>query len=182
MRHYSKLKETKIASKTVFKGIVEVKFDTVRLVNGHQATRLYLNHKGASGVMPVENGYVYLVQQYRYAIGRATWEIPAGKRERGQTFLSCARAELKQETGMRAKSIKPVLTFHPTNAFSSEELHLFLATGLTRGKDSPDEDEFINLKKFPLKTAYKMMESGEINDAKTVIMLQWYQLHVKQPV
>lgn len=179
MKHYSKLKETKISSKTLFKGIVGVKFDTVRLVNGHQATRLYLDHQGASAVLPIEGNDVYLVQQYRYPVGRTTLELPAGKREKGQTFLSCARAELKQETGMRAKSLKHVLMFNPSNAFSNEQLHLFVATGLSRGKDCPDEDEFINLKKLPLTKAYQMVEKGEICDAKTVIMLQWWKLHHK---
>ena len=179
MKHYSKLKETRISSQTLYKGVLGVKLDTVKLINGHTSTRLYLDHRGASGVLPVADGYVYLVQQYRYPVGRVTWEIPAGKREKGQTFLTCARAELKQETGMRAKSLKHVLMFNPSNAFSNEELHLFVATGLTRGKDSPDEDEFINLKKFPFEKAYKMVETGEIADAKTIIMLQWWKLHTK---
>ena len=177
MKHYSKLKETRISSRTIFKGILGVKFDTVRLVNGHSATRLYLDHNGASGVLPVEGEYVYLVEQYRYPIRKATLEIPAGKRENGQTYLACARAELKQETGMRAKSLKHVMMFNPSNAFSNEDLHLYVATGLTRGKDCPDEDEFINLKKIPFERAYKMVEKGKICDAKTVIMLQWWKLH-----
>lgn len=67
--------------------------------------------------------------------------------------------------------------FHPCNAFSNEEQHLYLATGLTRGEDQPDEDEFLNLKKFPLKTAYKMIADGTITDAKTLLALQWYRLH-----
>ncbi len=179
MKHYSKLKETKISSQTIFDGIVGVKFDTVRLVNGHKATRLYLNHQGASAVLPIEGDYVYLVQQFRYPVGRVTLELPAGKREKGQTYLTCARAELKQETGMCAKSLKHVMMFNPTNAFSNEQLHLFVATGLSRGKDCPDEDEFINLKKLPLAKAYKMVEKGEICDAKTIIMLQWWKLHHK---
>lgn len=180
MRHYSKLKEVKISSRTIFKGILGVKLDTVRLVNGHTATRLYFDHRGASGVLPIEGNYVYLVQQYRYPIGKVTLEIPAGKREKGQTFLTCARAELKQETGMHAKSMKHVMMFNPSNAFSNEDLHLYVATGLTRGKDCPDEDEFINLQKIPLDRAYKMVEKGEITDAKTIIMLQWWKLHQKE--
>ena len=180
MKHYSKLKETRIASRTIFKGILGVKLDTVQLINGHTSTRLYLDHQGASGILPVEGENVYLVQQYRYPIGRITLEIPAGKREKGQTFLTCARAELKQETGMRAKSFKHVMMFNPSNAFSNEDLHLYLASGLTRGKDCPDEDEFINLVKLPFERAYKMVEKGEICDAKTVIMLQWYKLHRAQ--
>ena len=147
------------------------------MVNGHTSTRLYFDHRGASAVLPVEGNFIYLVEQYRYPVRKTTWEIPAGKREKGQTFLTCARAELKQETGLSAKIFKEVMMFHPSNAFSNEELHLFVATGLRRGKDSPDEDEFINLRKVSFEKAYDMVEKGQINDAKTIIMLQWYKLH-----
>lgn len=177
MKHYSKLKETTICSHTLYEGVLNVKLDEVKLVNGHSATRIYLQHRGASAVLPVENGYVYLVQQFRYPIGQATWEIPAGKREDGQTFLACARAELKQETGLTAKTLKKIMVYHPCNAFSDEVQHLFIATGLSRGKDQPDEDEFINVQKFPLKKAYQMIRCGKITDAKTIITLQWYQLN-----
>lgn len=179
MKHYSKLKETKISSKLLFKGVLNVRLDEVKLLNGHTSTRIYFEHRGASGILPVEDGHIYLVQQYRYPIRQSTWEIPAGKREKGQSFLACARAELKQETGLTAKSLKEALVFHPCNAFSDEEQHLYVATGLKRGKDCPDEDEFLNVQKFPLETAYKMVEKGEITDAKTILMLQWYRLHKK---
>ena len=171
MSHYSKLKEIKVSEKTLYRGVLGVKLDTVRLINGNTATRLYFDHLGASGILPIEDEQIYLVQQYRYPIGKATWEIPAGKREKGQTFLTCARAELKQETGLRAKYMKKLLMFHPSNAFSNEELHLYVATGLSRGKDAPDEDEFINVKKFPLEKVYRMIETGKIQDAKTIIGL-----------
>ncbi|MBO4674923.1 MAG: NUDIX hydrolase [Elusimicrobiaceae bacterium] len=177
MKHYSKLKETKISGQTLYKGILNVKLDEVKLVNGHRATRLYFDHLGASGVLPVEGDFVYLVQQYRYPVGKVTLEIPAGKREKTQTYLACARAELKQEAGLTARKIKEAMVFNPSNAFSNEELHLFVATGLTRGKDAPDEDEFINLKKIKFETAYRMVEKGQIRDAKTIIMLQWWKLH-----
>lgn len=179
MKHYSKLKETKISSKLLYKGVLNVRLDGVKLLNGNTSTRIYFEHRGASGILPVEDGHVYLVQQYRYPIRQVTWEIPAGKREKGQSFLACARAELKQETGLTARSLKEALVFHPCNAFSDEEQHLYVATGLKRGKDCPDEDEFLNVQKFPLEKAYKMVEKGEITDAKTILMLQWYQLHHK---
>jgi len=177
MKHYSKLKETKISSTTLYKGILGVKLDEVKLLNGHEAFRLYFDHLGASGVLPVDGEFVYLVQQYRYPVGKVTLELPAGKREKEQTYLQCARAELRQETGLAAKKIKEVMMFNPSNAFSNEELHLFVATGLSHGKDCPDEDEFINLKKITLKQAYQMVEKGQIHDAKTIIMLQWWKLH-----
>lgn len=179
MKHYSKLKETKISSQTLYKGILNVKLDEIKLVNGRRATRIYLQHRGASGVLPVEGEYVYLVEQFRYPIGKATLEIPAGKREPGQSFLACARAELKQETGLSAKSLKEILVFHPCNAFSDEVQHLYVATGLSRGKTDLDDDEFINVKKIPLKKAYQMIKKGEITDAKTILSLQWYKLNHK---
>lgn len=180
MKHYSKLKETKISSQTLYKGVLDVKLDEVKLLNGHKSVRIYLKHRGASGILPVEDGHVYLVEQYRYPIGAATLEIPAGKREPGQSFLACARAELKQETGLKAKSLKEILVFHPCNAFSDEVQHLYVATGLSRGETDLDADEFINVKKIPLKKAYAMIKSGKITDAKTILALQWYKMNHKK--
>lgn len=177
MKHYSKLKETKISSHTLYKGVLDVKLDEVKLINGNKSTRIYLKHRGASGILPVENGYVYLVEQYRYPIGQATLEIPAGKREPGQSFLACARTELEQETGLKAKRVKEIFEFHPCSAFSNEVQHLYVATGLSRGKKNLDADEFINVKKIPLKKAYAMIKSGQITDGKTILSLQWYKLN-----
>ena len=179
MKHYSKLKETKISSQTLYKGVLDVKLDEVKLPDGKTGTRIYLKHRGASGILPVQDGFVYLVEQFRYPIGEATLEIPAGKREPGQNFLACARAELKQETGLSAKSLKEILVFHPCNAFSDEVQHLYVATGLSRGKTDLDEDEFINVKKVPLKKAYAMIKNGKITDAKTILALQWYKMNHK---
>ena len=179
MKHYSKLKETKISSHTLYKGVLNVKVDKVKLVNGHKAVRIYLEHRGASGILPIEDGHVYLVEQFRYPIGVSTLEIPAGKREPGQSFIACARAELKQETGLSAKSLREILVFHPCNAFSDEVQHLYVATGLSSGKTDLDADEFINVKKIPLKKAYQMIKNGQITDAKTILALQWYKMNCK---
>lgn len=175
MQHYSKLKESKVSSKTLYKGVVGFNKDTVKLINGKLTTRVYLAHRGASAIVPVEDGQVYLVQQYRYPIGKVTWEIPAGKREEDQTPLSCAKAELAQETGLKAAKWKKLAVFNPSNAFSTEYLHIYLAEGLKRGKDCPDEDEFLNVKKFPLEKVYQMIQSGKIQDAKTIIGLLMYK-------
>ncbi len=176
MSHYSKLKETKVSSKTLYKGVVGFNKDTVRLINGRETTRVYLAHRGASAILPLtDDGQIYLVQQYRYPIDKVTWEIPAGKREQGQTPLSCAKAELAQETGLHAAKWKKLAVFNPSNAFSTEFLHIYLARGLRRGKDRPDEDEFLNVKKFPLEKVYAMVRTGRIQDAKTIIGLLMYR-------
>ena len=176
MPHYSKLKETKVSSETLYKGIVGFTKDTVRLINGRETTRVYLAHQGASAVLPLaDDGQVYLVQQYRYPVGRTTWELPAGKRETYQNPLSCAKAELEQEAGLRAAKWRKMTVFNPSNAFSTEYLHIYLATGLKRVNGCPDEDEFLNVKKFPLPKLYAMIKTGKIQDAKTIIALLMYK-------
>ena len=180
MKHYSKLKETKISSKTLFEGVVGFNYDTVKLINGKTASRVYLVHKGASAVLPIENGEVYLVEQYRYPVGRTTWELPAGKREDHQTFLSCAKAELEQEAGLKASKWKKICVFNPSNAFSNEDLHIYLAEGLKKVAQNLDQDEFINVKKIPLEKAYRMIQTGKIQDAKTLIALLMYKAFMEK--
>lgn len=175
LTNYSKLKETKISSKTVYRGVVGFNVDSVRLINGKTATREYMDHSGASAVLPISADGVILVQQFRYPVGQATWEIPAGKLEKGQTPLQCAKAELKQETGYSAKTLKKLLSFYPACAFSNEEIHIFLASGLKPGKTNPDEDEFLNVKEFSFAEAFKMIRGGKIKDSKTIIALSLYQ-------
>ncbi|MBR3603170.1 MAG: NUDIX hydrolase [Elusimicrobiaceae bacterium] len=175
MSHYSKLKETRLSSKTLYTGVVNFNCDTVQLINGKTASRVYLVHKGASAVLPIEDDCVYLVEQYRYPIGRTTWELPAGKREDDQTYLTCAKAELEQEAGLKASQWKKLCVFNPSNAFSNEDLHIYLARGLKKAQQNLDEDEFVNVKKFPLKKVYQMIKNGKIQDAKTLIALLLYR-------
>ncbi|MDR0291256.1 MAG: NUDIX hydrolase [Elusimicrobium sp.] len=175
MSYYDKLEETKISSKSLHRGVVGFNKDIVRLIDGSTATREYMVHPGASAVLPVIGGKAVLVQQYRYPVHKTTWEIPAGKMKKGQTPLSCAKAELREETGYAASKIKKLISFHPCCAFSDEILHIFIAEGLKPGKTNPDEDEFLNVKLFPLKTAYNMIKNGLITDSKTIIALSLYR-------
>ncbi len=174
-KHYSKLTETKIKSKPVWRGVTGFNLDTVRLINGKAVTREYMVHPGAAAVLPIIGDNVVMVQQYRYPVHMVTWEIPAGKMKPKQTPLACAKAELAEETGYKAKSIKKLITFHPCCAFSNEVLHIYIALDLLSGKTNPDDDEFLNVKLFPLETAYKMIKTGKIKDAKTILSLLMYQ-------
>jgi len=175
MKYYSKLIERKIKSKILHRGVVGMNIDTVRLINGKNATREYMVHPGASAVLPVIDGKVILVQQYRYPIKKLTLEIPAGKLKKGQSPLACAKAELKEETGYSAAKIKKLISFHPAGAFSDEVLHIFTADGLKPGKTKLDEDEFLNTVIIPLEKAYKMIRAGKITDSKTMIALLYYK-------
>ncbi|WP_428897319.1 ADP-ribose pyrophosphatase [Parelusimicrobium proximum] len=176
MTYYSKLKETKVSSKQIHRGVIGFNIDTVRLIDGRTATREYLVHAGASAVLPItDKGEIVLVQQYRYPIGCTTWELPAGKIEKGQTPLSCAKAELEQEAGYKAVKLKKMLTFFPCCAFSNEILHIYKAENLKPGKQHLDKDEFLNVKKFTMKQIDSMFKKGQIVDAKTIIALSLYK-------
>ena len=174
-KHYNKLLERKVSSKTIYNGVVGFKVDTVRLINGALSKREYMQHPGASAVLAVENGKVLFVEQYRYPVKKVMLEIPAGKLKPRQTPLACAKAELKEETGYTAKNIKKFLTFNTSAAFADEDLHIFYASGLKTGKRHLDEDEFVNVKWLPLPRVYKMIKNGEITDSKTIIALLYYK-------
>ncbi len=178
-KHYSKLLERKVSSKTIYEGVVGFKVDTVRLINGTLSKREYLQHPGASAVLAVENGKVLFVEQYRYPVKKVMLEIPAGKLKPRQTPLACAKAELKEETGYTAKSIKKFLTFNTSAAFADEDLHIFYASGLKKGKRHLDDDEFVNVKWLPLPRVFKMIKEGKITDSKTLIALLYYKAFLK---
>ena len=171
------LVEQKISSRDVYSGkLLHVKCDQVRLPNGREASREWIQHPGAAAVLPVlPDGRIVLVRQYRYPIQTVTLEIPAGKMDvPGEDPLGCARRELQEETGYTAATFTALITLATTVGFSDERIHLFLARGLTAGEASPDEDEFIHVVRVPLAEAVQMVQSGQIVDAKSVTaILLW---------
>lgn len=173
-REYELLVEQKISSEAVFDGkLLHVKCDCVKLPNGHEATREWIAHPGASAVLPLlPNGDVVLVRQYRYPIGRITLEIPAGKLDAlGEDPLLCAKRELSEETGYSANDYQKLHTLATTVGFSNEWIHIYLAQELIKGEQHPDEDEFLNVVTMPLHEAVELIHKGDIVDGKTVIAL-----------
>jgi ADP-ribose pyrophosphatase len=118
---------------------------------------------------------IVLVKQYRHPIGKITYEIPAGKIDAGETPLQCAKREIEEETGYKAKKIEKLTSFYPTTAFSNEVLHIFAAFGLEKGTTNPDDDEIVDAKIVPFKEAVDMVKRGEIMDGKTVIALLYFE-------
>ncbi|MCL2145105.1 MAG: NUDIX hydrolase [Endomicrobia bacterium] len=168
--------EKLIKQERLYKGkAVDFYKDEVALKNGQVAVREYLGHPGAAAILPfLDRRNIVLVKQYRYPIGKYTYEIPAGKLDPDETPLNCIKRELEEETGYRAKRIEKMLDFYPTTAFSNEILHIFAAFGLVKGDSHPDEDEFVSTKFFDFKKAVNMVKSGEIMDSKTVIALLYF--------
>lgn len=180
-KYYSKLVERKIKSKRLYRGVIDFFEDTVRLPDKGTSVRAYIGHHGAAAILPIfENGDVALVEQYRYPVNKITLELPAGKMKAGQTPISCARAELSEETGYSAKTMKLLLSYCPSTAFSNEVLRIYIARGLKAGKQHLDKDEFVNLKIIPLKKACELVEKGKIIDSKTIIALLYYKIFAEK--
>jgi ADP-ribose pyrophosphatase len=170
------LVEKRLRKVTVYKGkMVDFCVDRVRLPNGKPATREYIDHPGAVGVLPfLDKKTIVLVRQYRYPVGEVTLEMPAGKLDRGERPLPCVHRELEEETGYKAGLVKPLLDYWPTPAFGNEVLRLYVATKLKPGRFNPDADEFLQKIEMPFAEALSLVKKGKIRDSKTVIGLLAY--------
>ena len=163
------LEEKQLSYDYKFKGrIINLRVDEALLPNGSTATREVVEHNGGICVVPItEKGEVLMVEQYRYPYSEVVLEIPAGKRDGNEEPLEGGKRELREETGAVAENYTFLGELYPTPGYCGEIIYMYLATGLSYGETDPDEDEFLNLKKIPLKTAVEMIMNREIKDAKT---------------
>ena len=176
MKH-ADLTETEIASETVFQGkLLRVKCDTVSLHDGKPATREYVEHNGAVMIIPVlDSGELVIERQYRYVLRRHCLEFPAGKIDPGEEPLGTARRELLEETGYVAGEWTYLATIHPTVAYSTERILVYLARGLRHEGGKLDDGEFLEVLNFSLEALLELVRSGEITDVKTVIGVFWLE-------
>ena len=164
------LKEEYVSTKKEVKGrFLHFRIDEIKLSDGRYAEREYIKHGGAVAVIPVDSdGNVYLVRQYRYAVGAETLEIPAGKLDQGETDrLEAAKRELREETGYTAQNFTYIGDFYPSPAILSENISMYVATGLQKGEQDLDEDEFLDVVKVPFDEVVRMILNNEITDGKT---------------
>ncbi|NUU95405.1 ADP-ribose pyrophosphatase [Marinitoga sp. 1135] len=164
------LTEIPINEEKVFTGrLLDVRKYTVKLPNGKESTREIVVHPGAVAMLPVEDDYVYLVEQYRFPISQTLLEVPAGKfDEPGEEPLECGKRELEEEIGKTAEKWIYLGYIHTTPGFSNEVIHLYLVKDLKNTQVNPDEDEFLEIKKIKIKEFEKMILENKITDAKTI--------------
>lgn len=126
----------------------------------------------AVAIIPVdEEGCTWLVGQYRYPHDTYEWEIPEGGAEPGEDPEDCARRELREEAGLIAGTLTPILHMQLSNSTTNEISHSFLATHLALTNSDPDETEQLAIHRLPLTEAYDMVLRGEIRDALSVASL-----------
>lgn len=133
-----------------------------------------VEHPGAAAVLVIQDGQVLMVEQYRPAANRNMLELPAGSIDGDETPEQCARRELEEETGFKVDKLEPMGYLYPTPGYTNEVLYLFLCHGLTHGQQRLDDGEDIKVRWIPLKEAERLIDEGEIHDAKTIIALFKY--------
>lgn len=149
--------------------VVNFHIDDITLCNGEKATRECVDHPGGVGIIALtDDEYVYMVRQFRYPYKESIYEIPAGKREKGEDPLETGKRELQEECGVVAENYIDLGRIYPSPGYTNEEIYLYAATGLTEVEQNLDEDEFLQVTKMKLTTLITKIMSGEITDAKTI--------------
>jgi ADP-ribose pyrophosphatase len=168
-----------IKSEMVYPGrAFTIRRDTLRLPDGHETRLDIVEHVGSVVILPLdENGHILFVRQYRHAAGLELLELPAGTLDKGEEPIACAHREIREETGMAAGRLESLGGFFLAPGYSTEYMHVFLATDLHHAPLEADPDEFLSVERVPMAEAVAMCERGEIPDAKS---LAAFLLAIKQ--
>lgn len=166
----SEFKERILSSDIVYRGrVFNIRKDELKMPSGTNVTREFIDHPGSVAVVPVlNNRTIVMVRQYRHPAGKVLLEIPAGTLERGERPEECAKRELIEETGYRPGNLKELQQCYLAPGYSSELIHIYLATNLSKTVRRPELDEFIETSEVELRNIIDMIDKGEIHDAKTI--------------
>lgn len=164
------LRETIVRTRRIYTGrVVKLDVHDVRQPDGSAGVRELIAHQGAVAVVALfENRDVLLVRQYRIGADAVLYETPAGLLEAGEPPEACAVRELQEEAGYRPGALTPLGGFYTAPGYTTEYIHLYLASELVGSQLERDEGEFIEVVRLPLARALGMIEAGEIVDGKTI--------------
>lgn len=162
-----------IESELLYDGkVVHLRRDRVRLPGGQEVDLEVVRHQGAAAILPLNAaGEVILIRQYRWATGGWILEVPAGKIDAGEPPETCARRELEEETGYRAKRWSPLGWIWTTPGFTDEKIWLYLAEDLLETESNLDHDEVLEVVRMPLEEAVEKVYRGEIPDSKSITLI-----------
>ncbi len=160
---------------TIYEGrIFTVRIETIALPKGGELRAEIVRHPGSVVIVPVTDaGAIVLVRQYRHAVGRSVWELPAGSLKPGEDPAAAAGRECHEEIGQIPDRLEALGVFYPTPGYCDEAMHLYRASGLRQptaddARACQDEDEDIEARPFTVSEIRHLIQSGEIVDLKTV--------------
>jgi ADP-ribose pyrophosphatase len=164
------VEEKVVHSEEIYRGrVVNLTVLDVQLPDGKAGKRELVRHPGAVALVALDSeNRVLLVRQYRIAAERIMLEIPAGTLKPGEQPELCADRELQEETGFRAGRLEKIGGIYVAPGYTTEFIHLYLATDLHESRLAMDDDEFIEVEQVPLEHALRLIEQGDIIDGKTI--------------
>lgn len=158
-----------------------IRRDYLKTPDGRETKFDIIEHGGSVVIIPVdENGNVLLVRQYRHAASKDLLELPAGTLDDDEAPVVCAAREIREETGMAAGKLVELGSFYLAPGYSTEYMHVFLATDLSEDPLEADDDEFLSVESVPLAEAVRMVERGEMPDAKSLAALLMAKSHLEK--
>jgi ADP-ribose pyrophosphatase len=172
------LAEHTLDSRLAFEGVfLRLYVDRVKSSDGHVGTREYLRHPGAVMIIPLLDAeHVLLERQFRYPLGRAIVEFPAGKIDAGEPPFECARRELLEETGYTARRWSYLGGLHNAIAYSDEKIEIYLAEDLERnGSGTLDAGETLEVFEAPWRQLLEWVRDGSVTDVKTMVGAFWLE-------
>jgi ADP-ribose pyrophosphatase len=163
----------RVSSNQIHSGnLVRLRLDSVVLPRGTEATYEYVEIKNGSSTLAMEdNGDVWLVREWKYAIDRPSLEVASGGIEPGEAPLAAAQRELREEAGLIAERWTPMSFVDPFTTMLSCPNHLFLAEGLSRVDREPEEAEIIEVCRIPLAEAVKLVMDGGITHGSSCVAI-----------
>ncbi len=178
------LREQLVGSDRLYEGhIVNLRKDTLQLPDGREVTREIVEHSPAVVILAFDDeGRIAFVRQWRSATGKALLELPAGGVDPGETPEQAAARELQEEVGLKPGKLEPLHGFWVAPGWATEYLHGFVARDCERSSLPADTDERIEVRYLTLGEAMALIEEGEIEDAKTIILLQAIALRAAGPL
>ena len=162
-----------LKSEVLMKGrAFSIRRDTLKTPDEHETKFEIIEHGGSVVIIPVDaKGNILLVRQYRHAAGQELLELPAGTLDDDEAPEVCAAREIREETGMAAGKLTKLGDFYLAPGYSTEFMHVYLATDLSFNPLEADADEFLSVEAVPVAEAIQRAERGEIPDAKSLAAL-----------
>jgi ADP-ribose pyrophosphatase len=171
MKKWSETAWKTLSTKPIYRNKwLSLREDLVELPDGRTTIYGVVTCGHCVGVLPfVDSETVFLIRQYRYVAGHATWEMPTGGVHHGESIEDAAQRELAEEVGYRATRLTQVSTYHTSKSVMDETAHLFVGENLEKLELPADETEFIEVRPFPFTEVLRMIQAGEIVDSMTII-------------